>query len=574
MAGEKRGKFYEAIVGQALERAFPGCEVASQIQLGGSLIDSDWIVSRDALPEWMVLVTHSGSETKFTQKFYRDIAEVLQGLAATGGAIGTLSIVFDDRILEALHRAEKAIVNVVLRVGDTAAGRALIEVAEEKFGRGVVPKKADWAELSTRLDAPTLNLAERAIVDLATRISRGAALHRKVSGLGALLRPAKHLHRAERPDYSFYKGCSSLMLVPASKRSLLLSQAQRGRLKAQDFPWYLGRLIGTSAIGGRVPPVDLKRVSELFDHAIISEALEEGESDKAEAYRQLLDVGQFLPNFVRWLLADRGRCSPDSIDRLLQLAEQSPETALHKIDISIFPPASLDVNWVWAFLVSLCREIDGKKQSFGAKAIASITGVQRYTLQNSIISEFETRRWSMPTVDRERLSSHFSQVLLAKLSSVDVEKALKRFLHETYVDKLGPHAVHPIPAVVFALACRAKKEAKYEWVRTSFGEAVGAKGIAASVRVITCEGVRIWWRSAHEGHESDKSKEVGARLFGMTTQWIPSAMSFRRAASTRFIFVVDGDFSNEQVSFFERCGADVVLTPFELTTRLAAEVGW
>src|SRR5262249_16440676 len=144
--------------------------------------------------------------------------------------------------------------------------------------------------------------------------------------------------------------------------------------------------------------------------------------------RQLLDVGQALPSFIKWLRDDRRRLTASALKGLLELASSDPCAAFSQTNNDLPCPEELQVNWVWSFLVTLCREIEGKKQSFGAKAIAEITRDQRYTLQNSIISEFENLRWNMPDDDLMQLAAHFSRVLRDSLNSIDVNKARDRFL--------------------------------------------------------------------------------------------------------------------------------------------------
>lgn len=565
MPGERRGKLYEVVVGRALEYAFPDHEIGSQIKLTDSLIESDWVVSKNGRPKILALVTHSGTETKFTQKFYRDVAEVIQALAATDGQVLVYSFIFDGQILASLARAEAQIVNALFSVGEGDSGAQLIIMPDSKIERYAIPKDASWDKCKALLDYSVMEACDLAAIELSRKIKRTAEGGNRPSPIGDVLRKISKVAVGRRPNYSFYRGCSSLMLVEPNIRSDLLLAARRGRIHKKLVPWYFSELVGSRTLAGQVPSNDLHGLASDFDEDFLLTALERAESRKSSRYRQMLDLGYFVPKFIQWLRGDARRVKAAKIHELLLQCHRDPNGLFDRVIGGDAIAYEIEVNWCWSMLISACRESTGKKQSFGAKAIARATGNARYTLQNSIISDFENREWMMPDNDLFLVAEEFEKILAPSLVRIDSDKLRMRYAHETYVDKLGPHGVHPIPALVLERSRRNGGCAAYKWMKTSFGAAVEAKGIAGSVRVI-CENDDIfWWRSAHDGHEADKSKEVGARVLGLTTYWdAKNENIYRRPKCGSFNFIVDGDFSDEQILFFRKCGVDKVIVPRDI----------
>ena len=567
MAGERKGKLYELIVGKALEVAFPKHDLTSQVKLPGSLIDSDWILSSKGKPEVLALVTHSTSETKNTQKFWRDVAEVLQAIVATKGDIISIGIIFDNRVLDQLISAERSLLDLFISVSDLPDCSDLLALPDGEFNRLNMQKVCVWQDVESRLPKRLHDASQKAIKALANFIKANCPKQGKNSQLAKLVLPVpKSLLTEVAPSYC-YKGCANLMLVDSSLRAELLKCAIRGSLPKSGLPSYYFHFTGGVSIRGKKPAPDLLWLANNIDHGLLLQALEKHESDKASIYRNMLAFSKNISAFIAWLKREG---SPDILG-LLNAGFNDPKS----LSKSIFGKTEdcPRFNWPWAFLVALAREVYGKKQSFGASRIGEITGNRRLVVQNSLITAFECLEKDLEAADKDCLAKFFSEKIIPQIGNITSSKVEERHMHEIYVDKLGPHAVHPLPAIIKEVASRAGCVVDYIWRDTSFSILGRSSGNAGRVRVLSDGKNTIWWRSAQEGNEAHKAKEVGARIFGLTTVVRGSHLS-RVGQLGKFILILDGEFELAHEEFFRAMGVDCILRPQDIEKILPVEAGW
>jgi hypothetical protein len=283
----------------------------------------------------------------------------------------------------------------------------------------------------------------------------------------------------------------------------------------------------------------------------------------------MLSACDFYPAFRKWL--DVNGNNAIAIQGLLDACFLDPSGTAVTV-LGCHPHPAPKHNWAWTFLVALVREIVDKKQGFGAKVVAKVTGNRKLCMQNSTISEYECCNKSLAVKDIASLSLFFSKIIGSRKILPPDSKVRLRLLHEVFVDKIGPHAVHPLPALVRKILTDAKMTPKEEWVTTSVAKMGGATGNAGRVRLIRVKNTYIWCRSAQDGNEAHKTKEVGACIFGVTTQWDDKVKKIHRKESIKFIFVVDGEFDTAQLEFLASCGVDVILRPEMLETQLASNI--
>jgi hypothetical protein len=561
VAGEKRGKLYELVVGQALRQAFPGRQVGTQVVMEHSLVRSDWVVEGDF--PILVFVTHSSSETKNTQKFWRDCAELLQALRATRGSLISVGVIFDANLLQQLVNAEAAVLDLLVLAEGIDAVKGLISLTDAAIARINAKKGDDYSALLDRLNEDGRTAISDAVEAL-TRVFR--RLRRRKNHRPAMA----HLLRSPRPvtddvlePSKFYTGCAALMLVEGEARLRLLNDSAANRIPA-DVPSYFRELGGTNSITGTRPSAALRWLADRIDRECVVAALNKEETAKSAIYRSMLRSSDLLPAWVDWVIGH----SSDSrhILRVMTDSFSDPRAAATRYLGCDYKTAPA-FNWAWTFLVATMREIKNRKQAFGAATVAEITGNRRLCVQNSILSDYECGTRDLDARDLFRLAEFFCQEMRGN-PRLDSRSLRKRLLHEVFVDKIGPHSVHPIPALIREVGCRHGVDLQTEWLPTSIGAMAGATGNAARVRVLRHGNELIWWRSAFDGNEAHKAKEVGARIFGLTTEWAARERALSRSPHLRLTLVVDGDFAAGHLDFFQACGADVLLRPQMIADRI------
>jgi hypothetical protein len=566
VAGEKRGKLYEFVVGQALRQAFSGRQVATQVTMEESLVKSDWVVEGDV--PILVFVTHSSSETKNTQKFWRDCAELLQALRATRGSLISLGVIFDANVLQQLVKTEAAILDRLVLAEDLDAVKGLVSLSEAAIARINAKKSDDYPILLARLNEESRTAIRDAVEALARSFRR---LHRRRGSRPAMA----HLLRSPGPiaddilaPSKFYTGCAALMLVEGESRLQLLNDSALNRIP-EDVPSYFRELGGTNSISGTRPSAALRWLADRIDQNTIVAALNKEETAKSSVYRSMLRSSDHLPAWVDWVMGHGS--NPRRILRVMTDSFGDPRAAAMR-HLGCDRHTAPNFNWAWTFLVVTMREIRNRKQAFGAATVAKITGNRRLCVQNSILSDYECGTRNLDAQDLSQLAEYFAEEV-RRGPRLDSFSLRNRLLHEVFVDKVGPHSVHPIPALIREVGCRHGVDLQTQWMPTSIGAMAGATGNAARVRVLRHGNELIWWRSAFEGNEAHKAKEVGARIFGLTTQWSASKRALSRSPKLRLTLVVDGDFSGGHLGFFQACGAEALLRPQSISNEIPRLLG-
>lgn len=531
-----------------------------------SLIRSDWVVEGEV--PWLVFVTHSGSETKNTQKFWRDCAELLQALRATRGKLFSVGVVFDAHLLKQLVDAEAALLHSLVLAEQINDVAPLLSLTDATISKINAKKNDDFAVILTRLDRHTSGVLHNAVVALASRFNELNSMSTNRPPMAHLLREQRVINDDILEPTQFYSGCAALMLVEGASRLELLNDAAANRIPTQ-LPAYFAELGGAESIGGKRPAAPLRWLATKMPREVVVAALNGEETAKAPTYRAMLRSAELLPAWEVWIRRN-GR-DAKSVLRLMNDSFRDPSSAAQKT-LGCSKEEAPTFNWAWTFFVTTMRELQQRKQAFGASKVADITGNRRLCVQNSILSDFECGTRSLESNDLLALSQYFAQQIQDG-ELLDPLLLRSRLLHEVFVDKIGPHSVHPIPALIREVARRSGLELESVWFTTSIGAMAGATGNAARVRILKNRGQMIWWRSAFDGNEAHKAKEVGARIFGMTTDWGEKNGQLSRSTGRRFTLIVDGDFSPEHLGFFEACGADILLRPQMILEQLPGLLG-
>jgi len=142
MAGEVRGKVYEAITKVALDQAIQGNKKGWQVlwheQPDWISIEADLAIGKDRnMIEGLVLISHSRSEKLSEKKFWRNVGEVFQWKVQGPKPVRAVSVLFDASVKPGLATAEKQLLDGILVVQDTDYGKGLIDYVkanENGFG--------------------------------------------------------------------------------------------------------------------------------------------------------------------------------------------------------------------------------------------------------------------------------------------------------------------------------------------------------------------------------------------------------------------------------------------------------
>jgi hypothetical protein len=132
MAGERKGKAYEALVKVALDHLLHASVLTGPIHWNvtptGMTIEPDFTSGPDQnQPQQLFLVTHSGSAKNSDMKFWRNIGELVEAKARLPNTPVVVSILFDAEAKEALKLAQAAAFDGQVVVGDADYGDVIEE---------------------------------------------------------------------------------------------------------------------------------------------------------------------------------------------------------------------------------------------------------------------------------------------------------------------------------------------------------------------------------------------------------------------------------------------------------------
>jgi hypothetical protein len=130
MAGERKGKTYEAILKVALDRLKTAGKIKGEVFWNktpkGMTIEPDFTIGKDEdHPGITLLITHSGAAGNSHMKFWRNMGELAEAKLFLATVPHVYAIAFDSVIKEDLKKIQAAAFDGQLIVGDLKYGKAL-----------------------------------------------------------------------------------------------------------------------------------------------------------------------------------------------------------------------------------------------------------------------------------------------------------------------------------------------------------------------------------------------------------------------------------------------------------------
>jgi hypothetical protein len=551
MAGERRGRLLEAVVRAALQQITGAQQltVAWDESREGLAIRPDLLISRtDGTLLASLLVTWDASRTDVKQKLWRDVGEIVDS-ACSFPALSFCSI----RATHDFSGKEKAalfpLVSHSCIISDLRGGRALLDAIETTAATmpakltKVAAEEAAIALCNQHKSAISAIQADLRVLLGATRPitpELGAAAKRSTT----LVAPAA------RKTY-VKLAVAQLLLLDAQQRELLLRAP--ARLRKTQLP-DLAVTCGTLAPRMAVAPSEvITKAAALLGDRLLLDLCERQESD-VHPYREKLAHVAATKHVVTRLSA-----KPQALSKKASVLE-----ALRN--------GSQDERRQMAVAFRTMVALKHGKQGAGLlDRMASHCNVLRPQLHGLILPALERGEPLAPQLMggiaqafSESLADTSTTDMLGWLSKVD-EQVL--YIFRT---SLMSHGVDPLFVLIMD-ALRGLKPAPKEaripaWLATRAAALTGVTFSAndLSTRAISVGQTIIHWKSAYEGHEVDKTKELAGRAFAMRN-WSGTG---QRA---KLFLVIDGEFADGNLRTLLRGGWDDVFYADEMG-RLVGQV--
>ena len=573
MAGERKGKTYEAVVKVVLNRLATAGVIKEpvhwNVRPNAMTIEPDFTIGSDSdNPSMVLLVTHSGSAKESEKKFWRNMGELAEAKSALKRVPHVFSIAFEAEIKQALKEVQEAAFDGQLIVGDLSYGSALEEWIDANHAALPTPgpDKVD-AITSLAKDDKALRSALVALTkDVRTLLDgRQPALeqlwaqHRKRAK--ADVSPAK--------DTRYRKGFTKAMVLGISP-----AEMQKPLKGNWDWASPLG-LVRKSLVGFKVVDDDLlwlassplKTVNPSdWSGAYVSQ----GFRDQVQKVRSVSLLVEFQ-RYVTENLADLQ--STAGMRKHLARMHKDPGQGL-ALPAGVPAPAGV---WLFDFVGALVKAKAKKSQAFGystfsshAKSAESKVGNMNLgTWCTCFMNQYFSRKSDFVPPKAavefvaEVLAEHLCSFTAAAIQNLATEIQERYIAKELTAVLLTHRGFDPIgalvksrPELVHAIDVR---------IQSCFAERAALGGSGASTGVVIAKTTLINWQSAHDSHTNDKRKELCGRAVSLRYTWDASKACFvARPGVKKLVLIVDGTWTQDDLDALAKAGWDEILYPDQM----------
>lgn len=611
MAGERKGKTYEAIVKVALE------ELKSQGKLKGEIfwnetpagmtIEPDFTVGPDKdHPDVVFLITHSGAAGNSHMKFWRNMGELAEAKVRLPKPPRVYSIAFDSVIKEDLKKLQDAAFDGQLIVGDTDYGREVQTWVDASHAR--LPKQAEDKALAVREEAGPWMVTTKSK-------SPFGALTQNLDALVTQTKPAldglwimarqRRVGRVQTARETFVRrGVIKMLLLP--KNGLAAVLAGRGSFTTEQpfgAAFTLG-LVGPwiSKAGAptnyRVRDPEILNAVAVLKREPVSYLIGQPRSAGFQAVIEQVESVGILDVMLDAVVAHYAQLtSPAGMLRALEEQYDDPRHLL-PVDLPRYP------NDVWMFRVvaDLVKSLGDRKQGYGYAQFVQDVKRQAASkeLKHFVSAAIGEAGWTLPASTepiRRGLQDYlnripgrsFSRSLLAVTAFVLAGRlagirrkdltGLKEKLVETWKSSalearlLAHRAFDPVGMLVKrALAGCAPREV---YLPACYAEAAGVLGseLTGTTKVFRANDAIVNWQSVTDAGRDHKKKELCGRAVALRYSWDPKSKRFiPRPGVKKLILVVDGTWRQDDLDALVAAGWDEIYYPDEMDKLAAAIV--
>ncbi len=616
MTPEQIAKLYEMLSAYSILRAkegtsFAGHSVAREINLPGVNIRSDVVLSDpDGSPNAVFLITHSSIEVHWAEKFKRDSAEFID-LAISDLPVRVVCLIlYDARTLPGLELIAKSFLTGIVRVPDLDPGGVISAFAHSSKAKRVIDcedQLASEAELERQLStSPRLRDAfnaitnairillsdrqspqgqqgffslTRAMVDRrraasVPRLVRHTRFNRSISKL-ALLSDGDIAVVANRQSFPGDYAWATLPVfwqMPRKAKGPMLNTCLGGQYRCVD-PEIIGGLVGGERSAYSVESV-LASLSEKEIVAIIAA----GRQEMLKRYCDRIRAPEVNCSAVRFIMRAKSQLiRKGGLAKIFREVSESPHSTFEDL---CGAGTACNVGWHWLYtaIVSTIKAVKKKKQGFGYSMIAKrmVTPRFRSAVEHSILQGFEycTQRVSPALIEEvaDSMASYLSEINLPESADVP-DEATKYLVWSEVEDKVIPHGVDVLPAMIEMAAARNKLVISKEVVTSCLADAVSSAGTSGRTNVYRIGDTLVWYKAGHYRQNIlHKRHEMQTVIAGWKQQWDRSTKHFVPASGhKKVVIVIDGDWLEEDLAILGAFGCDEFLYPDELD-RLPAVV--
>lgn len=591
MAGERKGKTYEALAKIALEELVKARKLKGKIfwneTPAGMSIEPDLLVGTDKdRPTHAFLITHSGAAGNSHMKFWRNMGELVEAKTCLPTVPRVFSIAFDSVIKADLKTLQEVAFDGQLIVGDLPYGKNIQKWVDDH--QAGLPKdaneKVDAIRAATKGKAGPGNpkpLIDRLAKDIAQMLKTPPKP--ELEQFWAMERK-RTKGQAPKARQTFVRRGLGKLLVFEDVGPIVDLYAGK-RVSQTLVPRYgidLG-FVGLSI--GSVKPTDreIKNAVQCLGPERAAAVVARAPIAKVQAWVTTL---RHVPH-----LEVMGRYVIDHFDLLAQARELKrallqlyrKPTALVSSGPAGWPPTTV---WLLEYLVELVKAASGRANGFGYAQLGRQVMAAGYSRRTDggnpriwvggfILSDWIRRGHSEALADNDLegiavvLSGHLRQIGARRVAEL-VRKVPPLVIKNTLEAKLLTYrGFEPLPTLIR----ESVREASLLRVDTAFAKAAALGGQAGKSRVLKAKETLINWQSVSDAGRDHKKKELMGRAVALRYTWNAKMKRYTtRPGVKKLILVVDGTWKQEDLDALVRAGWDEIFYPDEMDKLAKAVV--
>lgn len=580
MAGERKGKAYEAAVLVALEELrqagiFKGEIYWEQTPLGMSIRPDLTIGPHKDRPTHYLLVTNSGSAKESEKKMWRNLGELVEAktciatvprvFALTFGAIKEdlepLQVwAFDEFRWE---RGEKWHV----AMDAYAASLAASTIATGDFPNDVRTHGA------------------RTIVEALKRVLQGcfvAPRRVQVDALWALHRARVAPSGPSPRNTSVRRGVAKLLVFEDVDMGARIHDGER--VKKEQVPSYafaLGLAQKSTREAWGIEP-DIRSAIECIGRAPLVALAKRSLRPRMSEWYYILRNHELVPHLAEYIRSHYGEvCKADWLGARLKEVHANPSALLADLGNLPSPPPTV---WLFEFLVQLIRASTGSANGYGYAQLGeevierfglrrATGGVPRIWVGGFVISDWVHRRKSDQMTSKELgmisavLADRMKEIGLKEITKICAEMAPDNANHVLEAKVIPYRMFDPLGQLLI------DNVAGFTEVRLNvcYREAAGIGGQAGRMDVGQVKHTLINWQSCTDSGRDHKKKELCGRAVGLRYHWNGKAF-IHRPGIEKLILLLDGTWRDDDIKALLRAGWDDVFYPDEINKLVKAVV--
>jgi len=588
MAGEQKGKAYEAFIKAALEglkskKVFNGDIFWDEKAEGMTVVPDITIGSDKNHPHTVILITHSGSAKNSDMKYWRNMGELAESKILLTTVPKVFNIAFDSVIKENLKKAQAASFDGQLLVGDKKYGGKLQKWIDGNLSSFPKDKheKVVFLQDEVKTNKVLKGLMKSLSSDLRTLLKKKAPV--ELEQVWSMER-ARSAGRAPRARDTFVRrGLSKILIFEDADVAVRLFSGKR--VKADEVPAYgyeLGLATKFTAGGSGIA----KPADEEISNAVATLGQKTAKSIVAQApVDKILDWLTTLRNlphttFVANYIADNLQSLTNAKDLFKNIHELYLDPTALTVGIACPPGWNPTTVWLLEGILEVLKHSSGNSAGFGyaqlAREVADPRGPAKKIDRKS--AEYLLSPWG-------HLSEWISRVpgkILPPRVLEGVCEVLSNKLAQLSADAIRGDVAEIVVSVrdniIEAKLCTYRgfeplrlliedsvPGTNVEQIRSCFGEKAKLPGQATKTTVLRKHKTLINWQSASDAGRDHKKKELCGRAVALRYSWDAKAKKFiKRPNLEKLILLLDGTWRREDLLALARAGWDEIFYPDEM----------